>query len=970
MDLLAGLTKSQKEAVCHGEGPVLVVAGAGTGKTTVIARRIAWLIMEKGVKPEEILALTFTDKAAVEMEERVDTLVPYGFVDAWISTFHAFCDRILRDHAIELDLPVDFRVLTEPEELMFLGEHLFELPLNKLRPNNNPQRYLKDLLKFFSKIKDEDISAEDYMVFAQDWQKKAVDKEEQEQAEIHLEIGRAFKKVSELMQKNGYVDFGDQMALVVRLFRENPRILKQYQQKFKYVLVDEFQDTNYIQNELLKLLAPQKSNLMVVGDDDQSIYRFRGAAISNILSFITTWEKAKQIVLTENFRSAKEVLDSSYRLITQNNPNRLEVTNNIVKKLKASGENAKLKGVVRYDLSQTFSAEADLIAKKIKEEVESGRNYKDIAILLRKNTDAKAFEQALVAKNIPYKFSGNAGLYVRPEIVNLISFIAALCNSEDSLSLFHLSTGEIYNLSPTVALKINVASRKLCQPVEEVYTCYLKGTLELDIDENESKKIERLHNDLELYRGLMTELTAGQLIYRFLTETGILKELLREVNKDAAAETKIQNIAQFFEKLKAFESVSEDKSLLNFYQNLALLREAGENPGTAEIDPDLDAVNIITVHKSKGLEFDVVFMANLTNGNFPQRRHHETFEIPKELIKERLTEGDYHLEEERRLFYVGMTRARQRLFLSSAEDHGGKQRKKVSQFVVETVGEVGEFKQKHKLEVLEKLKVFSYEKDLEELIKGFYEEGKTLVLTPHQIDDYLSCPLKFKYAHIFKLPLIRKHTVMYGSAIHAAVQYYYEAKKRGKVVELSELYASFERSWIPEGFYSKKHEEERFLEGKNTLKGFFEREESSGELPDKVEEPFSFVIGGGEKRVKINGRYDAVFVRTDGPEIRDFKTSDVVEQKAADKRAKENRQISVYALSWLETTGEIPANVSLSFVGSGLVGAVTKTEKELEKTKGEIEAVAEGIRAMNFGASPGWGECDRCAYKGICPFKK
>jgi DNA helicase II / ATP-dependent DNA helicase PcrA len=551
-----------------------------------------------------------------------------------------------------------------------------------------------------------------------------------------------------------------------------------------------------------------------------------------------------------------------------------------------------------------------------------------------------------------------------------LSFINVLCNPEDSLSLFHLSTGEIYNLPSLSALKINNLARKVCGCVEDVYKKVINFEQESEFTEEEVAVIKRIYGDLSEYRKLMTELTAGQLVYRYLTESGYLKNLLNEVNKSAFAETKVQNIAEFFEKIKNFESVANDKSLINFYQNIELLRDAGENPATAEVDPDLDAVNILTVHKAKGLEFETVFMVNLVSGNFPGRNRRNTFEIPLKLLKEDVLEGDFHTEEERRLFYVAMTRAKKNLFLSSSEDHGGKQRKKVSPFVIEAMGGVAEVKEKHKLDAAEKLKSFTFNKDLEELIKGFYEEGKTLVLTPHQIDDYLSCPLKFKYAHIFRLPLLKSHTVMYGSAIHAAVQYYFEAKKRGKPVTIEDLYSALERSWVPEGFYTKKHEEERYQEGRRTLQKFYNREEQIGENPDKIEEPFSFVLGGGEKRVKINGRYDAVYSRDGKIEIRDFKTSDVKEQKKADKRAKDNRQISIYALSWLENNGIIPDSVSLSFVESGLVGSVPKNEKELEKTREEIELVAEGIRAMNFEAAPGWGECDRCAYKNICPFKK
>lgn len=969
-ELLKGLTKNQIKAVTYDRGPVLVVAGAGTGKTTVITRRIAWLIEQKMAKSDEILALTFTEKAAIEMEERVDELVPYGFVDTWISTFHAFGDRVLRDHAIELDLPVDFRVLSESEQLIFFREHLFDFSLKHLRPLNNPARYAPSLLKYFQKIKDEDIAPERYIEFAKQKLEKATTSEDREAAEIQLEIALCFKEYNDLLHQNGYVDFGDQISLTLRLFRENPRILKKYQNDFKYLLVDEFQDTNFSQNELLKILAPKDSNLMVVGDDDQSIYRFRGAALSNILDFIKNWPKAKQIVLTENYRSGKSILDSSYKLITQNNPARLEVTNKIDKKLIAAGENLKSPGKVEFIFTQTFSAEADRVAEQIKAEKESGTCLDEIAILVRRNADAETFAKALTAKGIPSKVSGNSGLYTRPEILNLINFIKSVADPSDNLAHFYLVTSDIYGLSLSDAIRLNSLARKGTGSLEDTYRDVLDFDKPVGISAESSQVLARYIAEIDSYREKSKELTAGQLVYYFLTETGYLKSLLKGANKDADDELKIQNISQFFEKIKGFDLVSEDKSIHNFFNNLSQLLEVGENPGTAEVDNGIEAVNILTVHKSKGLEFDVVFIVNLVNGAFPGRRQHVEFAVPAELTKEIGLSENSHLEEERRLFYVAMTRAKKRLFLSASEDHGGKRKHKISQFVLETLGQNFETSIKHKLSALEKISSFAVEPELEKLLQRFYHEGKTLILTPHQIDDYLSCPLKFKYVHVFRIPLMKNHAIIYGSAIHSAVQYYYEAKARGKNLKSQDLIKVFEDSWSKEGFYTRKHEEDRFAQGRETLIKFFNEAEKIDLVPSKIEEPFSFVLGGGDQRVKINGRYDAVYISEEEVEIKDFKTASVKSEKDALKRAADSNQLSIYALSWRENYGTIPDSVSLHFVDSGIVGGVKKTDKQLDRTAEEIEKVSGGIRQADFAANPKYGECDRCAFKAVCPFRQ
>src|SRR6266566_1907407 len=294
--ILEGLNEAQRRAVTHDTGPLLIVAGAGTGKTTVITRRIAWLIATRRARPDEILALTFTDKAAAEMEERVDTLVPYGYADVEIATFHAFGDRILREHALEIGLTPDFRVLNRAEQTIFFRDRLFELPLAHYRPLGDPTRHLQALITLISRCKDEDISPEEYQAHAGRLEREAaaaVDYEEaRERAAQQRELAATYAKYEELMTRDGCVDFGDQIVQVLRLFRRRPYVLGAYQRRFRYILVDEFQDTNHAQFELVKLLAARHSNVAVVGGEDQAIYRFRGAAISNILGFLDVYHDA------------------------------------------------------------------------------------------------------------------------------------------------------------------------------------------------------------------------------------------------------------------------------------------------------------------------------------------------------------------------------------------------------------------------------------------------------------------------------------------------------------------------------------------------------------------------------------------------------------------------------------------------------------------------------------------------------
>ncbi|MCL5093879.1 MAG: ATP-dependent helicase [Patescibacteria group bacterium] len=996
-ELLKGLNQEQKTAVTHGQGPLLIVAGAGTGKTAVITRRIAYLIEKKLAKPEEILALTFTDKAAEEMEERVDRLVPYGFVDTWISTFHAFGDRILRENALELGLPSDFKILSRPEQVIFMREHLFEFNLNFFRPLGNPTKFLEALLDNFFKLKDENISPKEYLGWVKEKGKREKDfsfghsgdpdggrerpesetKKDSSQAgmtnlrdqlsaeeiEKHLEIAEAYEKYQELMMKAGNLDFGDQLILSLRLLRDRKSVLKKYQDQFKYILVDEFQDTNFAQNELLVLLAGEKGNITVVGDDDQSIYRFRGAAISNIMQFKEVFPKAKQIVLTKNYRSSQAILDSAYKLIKFNDPDRLEVQNKVDKKLVAESD---LENILPNHIHcDSVSSETDRLAELIKNEVSKGTSFKDIAVLVRANSQAESFMQALLAKGIPYKFAGSKGLYNQPEIKLVLAFIRSINDPFDSLSLYHLLTSELYNILTSEAILLTSHARKNNRTLAE--TIGSKGlVLTLETDD----KISKILSDLEKYREMAREATCGQVVYAFLNESGYLKNLVGRAVKDSSIEVKIQNIAKFFEKITEFEYVSVDKSIQNFGKQVDDLISAGDDPATAEIDPDLDAVNILTVHKAKGLEFKIVFLVNLVNDAFPSKRKSDSLPLPEELLHEKLPERDFHLQEERRLFYVGMTRAREKLYLTSAEDYGGKRLRKVSQFVLEALDQSSVETSKYKLDKIEQIKKFA-KASSESQIQKFYKEGKILNLTPHQIDDYLSCPLKFKYIHILEIPILKHHPVIYGSAIHKAVQEYFLKKINNQPVAAEDLIKAFEESWETQGWITREHEEKRFEEGKKSLAKFFESQEKEKYLPNLIESKFSFGLNFGVMKVKINGRYDAVYQNLGKEvEIRDFKTSEVTDQKTADGKAKSNRQLSVYALSYEKLNGKIPDKLSLHFIDSGLIGVAEKTAKDLEKVTEEIETVVKGITANDFKAAPGYGECSRCAYKDICPSVK
>ncbi len=957
------LNPEQRQAIHHGEGPLLVVAGAGTGKTMVITHRIAHLINSKKAKPEEILALTFTEKAAAEMSERVDILVPYGFMDVWISTFHAFGDRVLRDHALKLGLVPDFRVLSRPEQIVFLREHLFALPLSYYRPLGDPTRHLEGLLSLFSRAKDEDVTAEEYMTYANSLQEAARsnprDEELGELARQQAEVAESYQRYQELMASAGYVDFGDQITLMLRLLRGHPLILREYQDRYRYILVDEFQDTNYAQFQLVKLLAARHKNITVVGDDDQSIYKFRGAAISNILNFLEVYPEAKQIVLTRNYRSPQTILDTAYRLIRHNDPDRLEIKSGIDKRLQAQN---KGRGELIHLHCDTLSSEADRVAQAIEElRRKEGLPYRDVAILVRANRDAEPFLRSLNMRSIPWRFTGNQGLYAREEIRLLISFLKSLADFEDSLSLFSLASSEVYQLDMVDLIPCMSLAKRKNLSLHHVFS-HLSEFPELEeLSEEGRATLSKMMEDIRKFSRAANQRGTGEVLYEFLTATGYLKRLAS--GTDPVQEEKVQNIARFFNLLHGVSQVLMQDRVFEFLRHLEMLMEAGDDPAVAEADPDLDAVQVLTVHKAKGLEFPVVFLVGLVSDRFPSRQRKDSIELPQALVKDILPGGDFHLQEERRLFYVGMTRAQKRLYFTSALDYGGARSKKPSRFLLEALDKPQvdfSLLKTAPLEVIQKHAPRATPGQQGPPVRG---DGEILVLSHRQVDDYQTCPLKYKYIHVLRVPILQHHTVIYGNALHQAVQEYLRAKMAGRSLEIGTLFAIFENAWRSEGFLSREHEELRFQAGRKALIEFHEKESHTPSIPTYVERGFSFSLGNN----RITGRWDRVDIAEGRARIIDYKSSEVRDQKEADEKAKKSLQLQIYAMAYKEMAGSLPETVELHFLGTPWIGEARLQEKDLEKARRIIEEAASGIRRCNYGAHPGYIDCGFCPYERICP---
>lgn len=965
------LNQEQLAAIKHKKGPLLIIAGAGTGKTTVIVEKIKYLIKNNLAKSSEILALTFTEKAASEMESRVQEALPYGYLEMWISTFHSFCDRILKEEAINIGLDGRYRLLTEAESIQLLKDNLFKLNLDYYRPLGNPTKFLDDLLSHFSRLQDEDISPVDY----QNWVKaklgsKKMTEEEKMEVLKWKELSEAYKAYDGIKTLEGFMDFGDLIVKTLKLFRERPNILKKYKERFKYILVDEFQDTNFAQNELVKLLAGKNGNLTVVGDDDQSIYRFRGAAVSNIVQFKKDFPQAKVVVLTKNYRSIQEILDKAYLLIQNNNPDRLEVVEKVDKKLVAFN---RVKGEkISFIRAKKSEDETEKVAREILRLVkDEGYSYGDIAILVRANNHADSFVRALLRHSLPYQFLGPGKLFKQPEVIDLISYLKVLDDVSDSVSFYRLLTLSYFEIPArdlaimgSYAKKKNLSLFEACERIEEI-----------PISDETKIKIGSIVDMIKKHLGLLGKDTAGQILYYFLSDSGLLKKL---VSPDAPeAQSKAANIAKLFDKIKNYEANHQDASVRAVINWIDLSSEIGESPLAADFDfSESNAVNILTVHSAKGLEFPVVFLVNLVVERFPSRERNETIPIPDELIKEILPQGDYHLEEERRLFYVGMTRAKERLYFTASDFYGeGKREKKLSPFVVEALGEdvldVKKDKEKEQLSLLDYA-------PFEEKVFSKPEKPFITYLSYSQIESFRTCPLHYKLKYILNVPTPPSASQSFGNSIHLALRDFYRLAMKSSFARQSKeklkeiIFDIFAANWISEGYMSKAHENKFFEKGKKYLEDYIFGHFDPQSKAVLTESSFNIPLDSAYKRrpLRIGGRIDRVDILPNGKiEIIDYKTGadDATRQKQIDK----DLQMSFYAIAAI-TFKDFPFNkkpedvvLSFYYFESGKKISTTRSKEQLEKVKEEIFDIRDEIENSDFSCSGGY-LCKNCEFKSFC----
>ncbi|MCM1106738.1 MAG: DNA helicase PcrA [Blautia sp.] len=631
MNILEGLNPEQQEAVQATEGPLLILAGAGSGKTRVLTHRTAYLIEACGVNPYHIMAITFTNKAASEMRERIDALVGYGSESIWVSTFHSTCVRILRRYIDRLGYDTHFTIYDADDQKTLMKEICKRLQIDtKIHKE-------KSFLAAISSAKDELIDPVEFENRATDYNKRRV-------AQVYREYQTA-------LRQNNALDFDDLIMKTVELFKLDAEVLNSYQERFRYIMVDEYQDTNTAQFELVRLLAMKYKNLCVVGDDDQSIYKFRGANIYNILHFEQHFPEAKVIKLEQNYRSTQNILDAANHVIA----------NNVGRKEKSLWTENDRGDAITFKQMETGYEEADYVARDISDRVPDC-TYRDCAVLYRTNAQSRLFEERFIAGNIPYKVVGGVNFYARREIKDILAYLKTIDNGQDDLAVRRIINVPKRGIGAATIGRVNTYA------VEQGISFYRAMELGADIP-GIGRAAAKLSDFVLLIRSLRTRvqlLSVSELIREIIEDTGYMRELRAEGTEEALG--RIENIDELISKAVDYEQGQESPTLGGFLEEVALVADIDS------LDAESDYVVLMTMHSAKGLEFDNVYLAGMEDGLFPS------------YMSITSDHAETEIEEERRLAYVGITRARKRLTITSARMRmirGETQFGKVSRFVKE-----------------------------------------------------------------------------------------------------------------------------------------------------------------------------------------------------------------------------------------------------------------------------------------------
>ncbi|HKA50250.1 MAG TPA: ATP-dependent DNA helicase [Candidatus Dormibacteraeota bacterium] len=929
------LSRDQLAAADVLSGPVRVVAGAGTGKTAVIAARFVRLV-EAGISPTEILVMTFTERAAAEMRERI-LASPTVEEAPWVGTFHSLAMRWLREDCRRLGLNPAFRILAGPERWIVMRELMWDLADTALIGVERPDDMISPLLKLLERVKQELVP----LGRLARWVSKV---EDSERREVLTAAVRLFRAYGARCRRDAVMDFDDLLWHSVRLLEEHADVRERLADHFRWVLVDEYQDTNLAQERLVELIGGTGENVCVVGDDDQSIYRFRGASRASMDRFLATFPAAVTVTLGRNRRSSRRIVTAACRLV-ENNSERL------AKPLEPDPDQELGQPVETWRCA-TAEQEAAEIAAAAASLHAAGVPLHGVAVLARTHAIARPVAAALAAAGVNYQQWSGQGLFRRPEIRDLIAYLRLLHDPTDLLALARLVARPPLSVDLAAALR-QARDLELPQPPLRALTRW-KPTARWAELVLELAALKATHG-------------VDELLFELLNRTRYLDTLLPLIGDDLEARRVTANVSRFADYVSEYCERRKDHSLSLFVEHLDLVLRSGLDEDVADVEDAEDAVQLMTIHQAKGLQFDVVFVPALVEGRLPQPRRRDeltaiaSLELPAHLLEPAVRGGEDQLAEERRLCYVAMTRARRRLVLSWAERYEGGRNWRASRFLTE----LGEDVIERDLRTTRRVPALAADPATPTSSVGKVggleeDEHEKPLLSFSAISAYRECPRQHWYRYRLRLPATPGVEAQFGTALHLVLMRAGRLRAEGREVTAELLRELHQEAWETIGLSEPRRRQALEGLGWRLLARFL----SAGGLdakPHLVEAPFAVTQDGWTLR----GVIDRVDPPVDGSpawRIIDYKTGSPVPQT----RLRRDLQLALYALGAHQALGLDPVELEIVYLKDGQRVVVPATDELLAQARQIGAEAAEGIRSGRFEPHPERRRCSLCGYRLVC----
>ena len=935
MGILDGLNPEQLAAVRHDTGPQLVIAGAGTGKTQVITRRIAHLIAAGKAKPPQILALTFTEKAAREMEERLYELIGWESFQVPVMTFHAFGAELLGRFASHIGRSVRGGLLNETQKTLLLLQHFKDISLEYYGPQVDEYEFLEGIVAYIGQLQNAGISAAAYAKYTQRLKKNSGELHPSEVAE-QVDLAAMYILYEKLKINSGSYDYSDQLYLPLEILKQRPNLAERLSAEYAYVLVDEYQDTNAVQDALLRTFIGKNGNIFAVGDDDQAIYGFRGAEINNILAFAEHYSLKEPAVLVRNYRSGQAVLDASYRLIQHNNPHRLEEKLGINKRLIALHDDSSV-SFVPY---ATGNDEQEGVLAAIEQRIAAGEDAEGIAVLAATHAPLKALAKAMGRRGVPFAISTTVSIFEQPELLALWYLLKWLMLQANEEAIGHVIMGPFIGWNVEDYRKMLEVSRERLISLEEA------------LRESDTEHGVLLVRRLDEWRGWAQEVPVSQLAFRLVFETGLAERWQKQAEVSHRMIQVFEDLHRLLEQMQDFETIAISPSLRGYFEAFP------KPPGLEVSEPlgDSNGVQLLTVHAAKGLEFETVYLISCTQRSWSAGRSMGR-QIPDELSLSKDLPQDHEF---RRLMYVAITRAKRNLIVSAPTVTTAGSRQLMSPFISELLGsDIGAVKiaqpavaRTGTKQLMTKLQRFYPMSTLNSHhLLPFESNDGWLDLSVTALSSYEFCPFEFYLQHVLQISQPMGPQLGFGSVLHRVFESYYKTIIAGRRPELTELKLVLEEGWSDKGYADRAAAEEDLNLAQTTLEAFFAREEVAGRDIIGSEVPVRFDVP--EAKLRLRGKIDALFERDVSYEIRDFKTGRTkTNAEKLSKLTKDNFQLRSYAVACQQLRGEAPSAVVLDYVVTMVEGEAELSPTILKNHRVKLQTMADRIRQHDFAPNP------------------